>query len=46
MTIEVKRSPASVSWWVSVNGNFLSAHDRKWQAEAERECIMRQYGLK
>lgn len=43
MTIEVKRSPAKVSWWVVVNGAFLSAFDRKWQANDYADSLRRSY---
>lgn len=43
MIIEVKRSPARVSWWVVVNGAFLSAFDRKWQANDYAENLRHSY---
>lgn len=43
MDIEVKRSPARVSWWVVVNGVFLSAHDRRWEATAYANDLRRRY---
>lgn len=45
MTIEVKRSPAKVCWWVIVNGIFLNAHERKYQAEREASYLRRRYAI-
>lgn len=43
MSVEVRRSPAKVSWWVVVNGTFISAFDTKWQANSYADNIRRQY---
>lgn len=43
LSIEVRRSPAKVSWWVVVNGAFLSAFDRKWEAKAYAEGLSKRY---
>lgn len=43
MSIEVRKSPAGVCWWVCVNDNFLSAHERKWEAEREANYLRRRY---
>lgn len=43
MTIEVRKSPAGVCWWVCVNGVFLNAYDRKYIAEREANDLRRRY---
>ena len=45
MTVEVKRSPAGVCWWLCVNGNLYQTFDRKHLAEHECASIKRKYGL-
>lgn len=43
MSIEVKRSPARVCWWVVVNGVLLNTHETKWLAEQEASNIKKKY---
>lgn len=43
--IEVVRSPAKVAWWVKVNGSFLTAFDRKREADAFAISTGKKYGL-
>lgn len=45
MTIEVKRSPAKVCWWVVVNGVIYNTHDRKYQANDEANDLRRAYAI-
>ena len=43
INVEVKRSPARVSWWVVVNGAFLQAFDRKWEANSYADDLRKRY---
>lgn len=45
MTIEVKRSPAKVCWWLLVNGVIYDTFERKYLAEAECDALKRRYGV-
>lgn len=45
MSVEVKRSPAGVCWWVVVNGVLYQTFERKYMAEAECASIKRKYGV-
>lgn len=44
MTIEVKRSPAKVCWWLLVNGVIYDTFERKYEAEGEASSLRRKYG--
>lgn len=45
MTVEIRRSPAGVCWWLCVNGSLYQTFDRKHLAEHECASIKRKYGL-
>lgn len=43
ITIEVRRSPARVCWWVVCNGHMVFTRDTKKDAEHEAEKLRRAY---
>lgn len=45
MSIEVKRSPAKICWWVCVNGVIVNTYDRKYDANSYASSLRKEYGL-
>lgn len=45
MSIEVKRSPAKVCWWLCVNGVIFETHDRKCDAVERANVLRQEYNL-
>lgn len=45
ISVEVKRSPARISWMIMVNGVLLNTTDTRREAEEQVSIIKRKYGL-
>lgn len=45
MSIEVKRSPAKVCWWLCVNGVIFDTYDRKVDAVERADALRQEYNL-